>query len=148
VRPQGYTKEEVEIVSTAKKLMGAGEKAGKKVLSTDAGQNVVGAVVDALEELVVQKADDAADEVKSKAARAGGHRAPRSTTRKTTGRKKTSARKKTATKPATRKTSARKTTASRRPVARKKTTRRKPASRTRKTAGRKAASKKTSARKR
>jgi hypothetical protein len=31
--------------------MEAGEKAGKKVLSTDAGQNVVGTVVDTLEKL-------------------------------------------------------------------------------------------------
>jgi hypothetical protein len=109
-------------MSTAKKLMAASEKAGKKVLSTDAGQNVVGTVVDTLEELVVQKADDVADEVKSKAAKAGGRRPPKSTTARntTTSRKKTSARKKTtARKPASRTKTTRKKTAARKTAARK-----------------------------
>ena len=123
-------------MSTAKKLMKSGEKAGKKVLSTDAGQNVVGAVVDTLEKLVVEKADDVAVQVKTKAAKAGGRRPPKSTTarKKTAGRKKTSAVKKTtAGKPANRTKAARKKTAGRKPAARKKTAGRKPAAK--KTAG-------------
>ena len=35
--------------------------AGKKVLATDTAQNVIGAVVDSLEDVAVDKADDAAD---------------------------------------------------------------------------------------
>ena len=96
------------------------KKTGKKVLATDTAQGVVGAVVDKMEEIAVDKADDAADAVKEKAARAGGRRPPSSrktTARKTTGRKttgrKTTARKTTARKTTGRKTGARKNRASR-----------------------------------
>ena len=91
-------------MAVVKKAMRAGAKAGKKVLATDAGQSVVGTVVDTVEEIVVDKADDVADTVKARAAKAGG-RSPR----KQTGRKKTSARKKTAARksPARKKTTAR-----------------------------------------
>jgi hypothetical protein len=69
------------------------KKTGKKVLATDTAQGVVGAVVDKMEEIAVDKADDAAEAVKEKAARAGGRRPPSSrkktTGRKTTGRKTT-----------------------------------------------------------
>ena len=77
-------------MAVVKKAMAAGAKAGKKVLATDAGQSVVGTVVDKVEEIVVDKADDVAGTVKARAAKAGG-RSPR----KPTGRKKTTARKKT-----------------------------------------------------
>lgn len=40
------------------------KKTGKKVLATDTAQGVVGAVVDKMEEIAVDKADDAADAVK------------------------------------------------------------------------------------
>ena len=40
-------------MSVTKKVMDAGAKAGKKVLSTDAAQNVVGSVVDNLGDLFV-----------------------------------------------------------------------------------------------
>ena len=93
--------------------------AGKKVLATDAAQGVVGAVADKMEEIAVDKADDAAEIVKEKAARAGGRR-PSSrrsaTTRKATARK-AGARKTTARKAGARKITAR--TGSRKPRARK-----------------------------
>ena len=92
-------------------------RAGKKVLATDAAQGVVGAVADKMEEIAVDKADDAAEIVKEKAAKAGGRR-PSSrrppTTRKTgarkTGARKTGARKTGGRKTTARKTGARKTT--------------------------------------
>ena len=86
------------------------KKTGKKVLATDTAQGVVGAVVDKLEEIAVDKADDAAEAVKEKAARAGGRR-PLSS-RKTTGRK-TTGRKTTGRKTTGRKTTGRKTTGQR-----------------------------------
>jgi hypothetical protein len=96
------------------------KKTGKKVLATDTAQGVVGAVVDKMEEIAVDKADDAADAVKEKAARAGGRRPPSS--RKTTGRKttgrKTTGRKTTGRKTTGRKTTGRKTTG-RKPTGRK-----------------------------
>jgi hypothetical protein len=120
-------------MAVVRKAVRAGAKAGKKVLATDAAQSVVGTVVDKLERLVVDSADDVAVNVKKRAAKAGG-RSPR----KVTGRKKTASRKKT---------SARKKTTSRKSPARKKTTARKPATR-KKTASRKSpARKKTTARK-
>jgi hypothetical protein len=116
--------------SVTNKVVGA----GKKVLATDAAQGVIGAVADKMEEIAVDKADDAAEIVKEKAARAGG-RKPSSrrsaSTRKTgarktgarkTGARKTGARKTAARKTSTRKTGARKTSArtgSRKPGARK-----------------------------
>ena len=66
------------------------KKTGKKVLATDTAQGVVGAVVDKMEEIAVDKADDAAEAVKEKAAKAAGRRPPSS--RKTTGRKTTGRR--------------------------------------------------------
>ena len=94
-------------------------RAGKKVLATDAAQGVVGAVADKMEEIAVDKADDAAEIVKEKAARAGGRRpsSRRSVTTRKTGARKTTARKTGARKPTARKTTAR--TGSRKPRARK-----------------------------
>jgi hypothetical protein len=94
-------------------------RAGKKVLATDAAQGVVGAVADKMEEIAVDKADDAAEIVKEKAARAGGRRP--SSRRSATTRKrragKTGERKTGARKTGARKTGAR--TGSRKPRARK-----------------------------
>jgi DNA-binding protein HU-beta len=120
-------------MAVVKKAVRAGAKAGKRVLATDAAQSVVGTVVDKLERLVVENADDVAVNVKKRAAKAGG-RSPR----KVTGRKKTTARKKT---------SAGKKTTSRKSPARKKTAARKTSGR-KKTSARKPSRKKTSAKKR
>jgi hypothetical protein len=110
------------MMPVVKKAVKAGAKAGKKVLATDAGQKMVGTVVDTLEKVVVEKADDMAETVKTRAAKAGGRSTRKPSTRKkTTARKKTTSRKKTsARKPATRKK-----TATRKPSGRKKTTARK-----------------------
>ena len=89
--------------SVTKKVVGA----GKKVLATDAAQGVIGAVADKMEEIAVDKADDAAEIVKEKAARAGG-RKPSS--RRSVSTRKTEARKTGARKATTRKTGARKAT--------------------------------------
>ena len=77
------------------------KKTGKKVLATDTAQGVVGAVVDKMEEIAVDKADDAAEAVKEKAARAGGRRPPSS--RKSKSSPKTSARKSSGRKASARK---------------------------------------------
>lgn len=130
-------------MAVMKKAMRAGAEIGKKALATDAGQSVVGTVVDKVEEIVVDKADDVAGTVKARAAKAGG-RSPRKPAggKKTTGRKKTTARKKTAARrsPARKKTTARKTTG------RKKTGARKAPAR--KPSGRKTAARKSPTRKR
>ena len=44
------------------------KKTGKEVLATDTAQGVIGAVADKMEEIAVEKADDAAEAVKEKAA--------------------------------------------------------------------------------
>ena len=87
-------------------------RAGKKVLATDAAQGVVGAVADKMEEIAVDKADDAAEIVKEKAARAGGRRpsSRRSATTRKTGARKATTRKTGARKTGARKTGARKAT--------------------------------------
>ena len=111
--------------SVTNKVVGA----GKKVLATDAAQGVIGAVADKMEEIAVDKADDAAEIVKEKAARAGGRRpsSRRSATTRKAGARKTTARKTRARKSTARKTGARKSTArktgARKPTARKTTAR-------------------------
>jgi len=94
--------------SVTNKVVGA----GKKVLATDAAQGVIGAVADKMEEIAVDKADDAAEIVKEKAARAGGRKpsSRRSATTRKTGARKTTTRKTGARKTTTRKTGARKAT--------------------------------------
>jgi hypothetical protein len=82
--------------SVTNKVVGA----GKKVLATDTAQGVIGAVADKMEEIAVDKADDAAEIVKEKAARAGG--------RKPSSRRSATTRKTGARKATTRKTGARK----------------------------------------
>ena len=131
-------------MAVVKKAVRAGAKAGKKVLATDAAQSVVGTVVDRLERLVVDNADDVADTVKARAAKAGG-RSPR----KSTGRKKTTARKSPTRKDTTaRKSAGRKKTTAREAPGRKKTATRKTAGRKKTSTGKPASRKKTSARKR
>ena len=131
-------------MAVVKKAVRAGAKAGKKVLATDAAQSVVGTVVDRLERLVVDNADDVADTVKARAAKAGG-RSPR----KSTGRKKTTARKSPTRKNTTaRKSAGRKKTTAREAPGRKKTATRKTAGRKKTSTGKPASRKKTSARKR
>ena len=94
--------------SVTNKVVGA----GKKVLATDAAQGVIGAVADKMGEIAVDKADDAAEIVKEKAAKAGGRRpsSRRSATTRKTGARKTGARKTGARKTTNRKTGARKAT--------------------------------------
>jgi hypothetical protein len=123
-------------MAVVKKAVRAGAKAGKKVLATDAAQSVVGTVVDRLERLVVDNADDVADTVKARAAKAGGRSPRKSTGRKKATARKSPTRKKTmARKPAdgkkttARKAPGRKKTATRKTAGRKKTSTRKPASR-------------------
>ena len=73
-----------------KEVARAGKRMGKKVMATDTAQDVVEVLVDGLEEVVVDKADDAGDALKVRAARAGG-RAPKPTTaKKSTAKKSTS----------------------------------------------------------
>jgi DNA topoisomerase-1 len=95
--------------SVTNKVVGA----GKRVLATDAAQGVIGAVADKMEEIAVDKADDAAEIVKEKAAKAGGRRpsSRRSAPTRKTGARKTGARKAGARKTTARKTGARKTSA-------------------------------------
>jgi hypothetical protein len=79
-------------VQTTREVARAGKRMGKKVMATDTAQDVVGVVVDGLEEVIVDKADDAADELKARAARAGGRsrsRAKKSTAKKSTAKKST-----------------------------------------------------------
>ena len=95
-----------------KKIADAGKEAGKKVLATDTAQGVVGAVVDKLEEIAVDKADDVAATVKQKAAKAGG-RSPKRPSSKKSGAKKSTAKKSTAKKSTAKKSTAKKSTAKR-----------------------------------
>ena len=80
-----------------KEVARAGKRMGKKVMATDTAQDVVEVLVDGLEEVVVDKADDAGDALKVRAARAGG-RAPKPTTAKKSTAKKSTAKKSTAKK--------------------------------------------------
>ena len=75
-----------------KEVARAGKRMGKKVMATDTAQDVVEVLVDGLEEVVVDKADDAGDALKVRAARAGG-RAPKPTTAKKSTAKKSTAKK-------------------------------------------------------
>ena len=109
-----------------KKIADAGKEAGKKVLATDTAQGVVGAVVDKLEEITVDKADDVAATVKQKAARVGD-RSPKRSTGKKSGAKKSSGPKKSAAK----KSSGRKKPAAKKSGAKKSSGRKKPAAKAR-----------------
>jgi hypothetical protein len=104
---------EVEIVPTRKSVTRPVVKAGKRVMATDTAQGVVGAVVDKVEEIAVDKADDVAANVKERAARAGGRKPPRSTksTAKKSTAKKSTAKKSTAKKSTAKKSTAKKSTA-------------------------------------
>ena len=89
-------------MAKAKEMANSGKRMGKKVLATDTAQDVVEVVVDGLEEVAVDKADDVAENVKARAARAGG-RSPKSP-----AAKKSSSRKSTAERPTAKTSSARK----------------------------------------
>ena len=71
----------------AKDVARASKRMGKKVMATDTAQDVVGVVVDGLEEVTVDKADDLAEDLKVRAARAGGRSPKRSARKKSTARK-------------------------------------------------------------
>ena len=111
-----------------KKIAKASKQAGKKVLATDTAQGVVEAVVDKIEEITVDKADDVAATVKERAAKAGGRSPKRSTAKKSTAKKST-AEKSTAKKSAAKKSSAKKSSA-------KKSSAKKPGTKKKSTAGR------------
>jgi hypothetical protein len=98
-------------MAVAKKVKEAGAKAGKKVLATDAAQSLVGTVVDKLERLVVDNADDVAVEVKKKAAKAGGR-----STRSVTSEKKSPSRKKTSSTSRKKTSSSKKKSSAKRPM--------------------------------
>ena len=108
-----------EIAKTSKQM-------GKKVMATDTAQDVVGVVVDGLEEVAVDKADDVAENLKTLAARAGGRSPKRPSAKKPSSRQAT-AKKKPATKKSTakRKSGAKKSTAKRKSGAKKSTARQK-----------------------
>src|SRR4051794_22510402 len=100
-----------------KEMAKAGKQVGKKVLASDAAQDVVGVVVDDLKEVAVDKADDVAENVKARAARAGGRppkqtNAPKSPAKRTVA-KKSSTRKSSAKRTGAKKTSTRKSSAKR-----------------------------------
>jgi hypothetical protein len=93
----------------AKEMAKAGKRMGKKVIATDTAQEVVGVVVDGLEEVAVDKADDFAESVKTRAARAGGRSPKRASAGKTNARTP----KKTAKKSTAKRAGAKKSTAKR-----------------------------------
>jgi hypothetical protein len=90
-------------MAQAKEMAKTGKQMGKKVMATDTAQDVVGVVVDGLEEVAVDKADDVAENLKARAARAGGRSPKRPSAKKPTSRRATAKKK-----PATKKSSARK----------------------------------------
>jgi hypothetical protein len=106
---------EVEIVPTRKSVTRPVVKAGKRVMATDTAQGVVGAVVDKMEEIAVDKADDVAANVKERAAKAGGRKPPRSTksTAKRSTPKKSSAKRSTPKKSSAKRSTAKKSSAKR-----------------------------------
>ncbi len=95
------------------------KRAGKKVLATDTAQGVIGAVADKLEEITVDKADDAAETVKEKAAKAGGRSPQRTSAKKPTAKKTAGANKKSGARKSVKKTTGRKRSAAKKPTAKK-----------------------------
>jgi hypothetical protein len=100
-----------------KEMVKAGKRMGKKVMATGTAQDVVAVVVDGLEGVAVDKADDVAESVKTRAARAGGRSPKRASAGKTNARtpkmtaKKSTAKKSTAKKSTAKKSTAKKSTA-------------------------------------
>jgi hypothetical protein len=90
-----------------KEIAKTGKRMGKKVMATDTAQDVVAVVVDGLEDVTVEKADDVAENVKVGAARAGGRSPKRAAPKKSSARKpkKTTAKKKSTAKKSTAKKS-------------------------------------------
>jgi hypothetical protein len=131
-----------------KKVTKTGKQMGKKVMATDAAQDVTAVLVDHLEKAVADKADDVGENVKARAARAGG-RSPKSTTAKKSsarksGAKRSPSKKAGAKKSAARKRSSRKSTA-KKSAARKRSSRKSTAKRS---AGRKSTAKRSTAKRR
>jgi hypothetical protein len=100
-----------------KEMAKAGKRMGKKVMATDTAQDVMAVVVDGLEEVAVDKADDVAESVKTRAARAGGRSPKRASAGKTNDRipkktaKKSTAKKSTAKRTGAKRAGAKKSTA-------------------------------------
>lgn len=82
-------------------------KAGKKLLSTDAAQDLVRTVADKMEAIAVEQADEVSEKVKTKAAKAGGRKTP---SRKAPSRKTSSAKRSSAKRTSTRKTGSKRST--------------------------------------
>lgn len=99
-----------------KEMVKAGKRMGKKVMATDTAQDVVAVVVDGLEGVAVDKADDVAESVKTRAARAGGRSPKGAPAGKTNARtaKRAGAKRAGAKKSVARKSTAKKSTAERR----------------------------------
>jgi hypothetical protein len=95
-----------------KEMAKAGQRMAKKVMATDTAQEVVEVVVDGLEEAAVDKADDVAENLKARSARAGGRSPKRASAKKSSARKsgakKSTARKSSAKRASAKKSSARK----------------------------------------
>ena len=85
-----------------KEVVKTGKRMGKKVMATDTAQDVVGVVVDGLEDVAVDKADDVAENLKARAARAGG-RSPKRASAKKPSTKKPAGKKPTAKRPTAKK---------------------------------------------
>ena len=107
-----------------KEMAKAGKRMGKKVIATDTAQDVVAVVVDGLEEVAVDKADDVAESVKTRAARAGGRSPKRASAGKTNARTKKSTAKKSTPKKSTAKRAGAKKSAARKSTAKKSTAKR------------------------
>jgi DNA-binding protein HU-beta len=128
-----------------KEMAKAGKRMGKKVIATDTAQDVVAVVVDGLEEVAVDKADDVAESVKTRAARAGGRSPKRASAGKTNARTKKSTAKKSTPKKSTAKRAGAKKSAARKSTAKKSTARKAGA---KKSAARKSTAKKSTAKRR
>jgi DNA-binding protein HU-beta len=97
-----------------KEMVKAGKRMGKKVMATGTAQDVVAVVVDGLEGVAVDKADDVAESVKTRAARAGGRSPKRASAGKTNARTpKMTAKKSTAKRSTAKRATAKRATAKR-----------------------------------
>src|SRR5438105_11053093 len=115
-----------------KRVTNVGKRMGKKVMATDAAQDVAGVLVDDLERVVVDNADDVAQNLKARAARAGGRSPKRASTKKSSARtsgakrspsKSAGAKRSTARKNGARKSTAKRSTARKSPSRKTGTTR-------------------------
>jgi DNA-binding protein HU-beta len=133
-----------------KEMAKASKRMGKKIMATDTAQDVVAVVVDGLEGVAVDKADDVAESVKTRAARAGGRSPKRASAGKTDARTpKKTAKKSTAKRVGAKRAGAKKSTA-RKSTAKKSTAKRVGAKRAgaKKSTARKSTAKKSTAKRR